>query len=83
MPTAKFLGSDNSLTVDKLKTLVAQGKITYFLLSENGRSGSSGSDIESYVKENAVLVDFSEYSSKTSNVGQMGGQNGTLYLFQS
>lgn len=78
-----FLGSDNSLTVDKLKTLVAQGKITYFLLSENGRSGSSGSDIESYVKENAVLVDSSEYSSKTSNVGQMGGQNGTLYLFQS
>ena len=78
-----FLGSDNSLTVDKLKTLVAQGKITYFLLSENGRSGSSGSDIESYVKENAVLVDSSEYSSNTSNVGQMGGQNGTLYLFKS
>ncbi|TQI65780.1 glycosyltransferase family 39 protein [Clostridium sp. KNHs216] len=79
-----FLGSDNSLTVDQLKTLVAEGKITYFLLSGSfGSSGSSGSDIESYVKENAVLVDSGEYSSNTSNVGQMGGQGGTLYLFQS
>ncbi|MBW7573717.1 ArnT family glycosyltransferase [Caproiciproducens faecalis] len=77
-----FLGSDNSLTVEKLKTLVAQGKITYFLLSQNGGSGGSDSDIESYVKEKAVLVDSSEYSSKTSNVGQMGSLGGTLYLFQ-
>ncbi|WP_312693555.1 ArnT family glycosyltransferase [Caproiciproducens sp.] len=76
-----FLGSDNSLTIDKLKTLVAQGKITYFLLSSQNGSGSS--EIETYVKENAVLVDSSEYSSKTSDVGQMGGQNGALYLFQS
>ena len=76
-----FLGSDNLLTVNKLKTLVAQGKITYFLLSSQNGSGSS--EIETYVKENAALVDSSEYSSKASNVGQMGGQNGTLYLFQS
>ncbi len=68
-----FLGSDNSLTVDKLKALVAEGKITYFLLSsQNGGSGNS--EIESYVKENAVLIDSSQYSSKTNNVGQMGGK---------
>lgn len=76
-----FLGSDNSLTVDKLKTLVAQGKITYFLLSSQNGLGSS--EIETYVKENAALVDSGEYSSKAINVGQIGGQNGTLYLFQS
>jgi hypothetical protein len=28
-----FLGSDNALTLDELKALVAQGKITYFLIS--------------------------------------------------
>jgi 4-amino-4-deoxy-L-arabinose transferase-like glycosyltransferase len=76
-----FLGSDNSLTVDKLKALVSEGKITYFLLSS--QNGIGNSEITSYVKENATLVKESEYSSQNSNVGQMGGQGGTLYLFQS
>jgi 4-amino-4-deoxy-L-arabinose transferase-like glycosyltransferase len=75
-----FLGSDNSLTVDQLKALVSQGKVTYFLLSS--QNGSGNSEITTYVKENAVLVDESEYSSPNSNVGQIGGQSGKLYLFQ-
>lgn len=37
-----FLGSDNSLTVDQLKTLVKEGKVTYFLLSSQGGMGRQG-----------------------------------------
>jgi len=76
-----FLGSDNSLTVDKLKALVSEGKITYFLFSS--QNGMGNSEIISYVKANATLVNESEYSSQNSNVGQMSGQGGTLYLFKS
>lgn len=77
-----FLGTDNSLTQEKLKNLVSEGKITYFLLSGEGRQND---EIASYVKENAVKIDASEYNSggnsgKTGAMGQMGG---TLYLFKS
>ncbi len=75
-----FLGSDNSLTLEQLKKYVAEGKITYFLASS--QNGGGNSELISYVKENATLVDSSEYSSGTSTGGQMGGQGGTLYLFQ-
>lgn len=74
-----FLGSDNSLTVEKLKTLVAEGKVTYFLLSEQNGSpnGGSSSNLTSYVEQNAEKIDFSEYSSSSAN----GHSAGTLYRF--
>lgn len=75
-----FLGSDNSLSLDQLKSYVAEGKITYFLVSS--QNGGGNSDLISYVKENATLIDSSEYSSGNSTGGQMGGQGGTLYLFE-
>lgn len=76
-----FLGSDNSMTADKLKALVMEGKITYFLLSSQNGGGSS--EITTYVKANATLIQASEYSSQNANVSQMGdGQGGTLYLFK-
>ena len=71
-----FLGSDNSLTVDKLKELVAEGKVTYFLLSEQGGANSS-SDLTAYVEQNAAKIDSSEYSSSSTG----GHSEGTLYLF--
>lgn len=72
-----FLGSDNSLTLDKLKEYVSEGKITYFLVSSEGGSGNS--DIISYVEENATKVDASEYGGSSTSGGQTGG---TLYVFQ-
>ena len=74
-----FLGSDNSLTLAKLKKLVAQGKITYFLLSSEG-GGSSNSEIINYVKQHATLIDSSEYgesSSQTGNSSQSSNQTNT------
>ncbi len=75
-----FLGSDNSLTLEQLKKYVAEGKITYFLVSS--QNGGGNSELLSYVKENATLVDSSEYSSTSSTGSPMGGQGGTLYHFQ-
>lgn len=63
-----FLGSDNSLTLDKLKELVKEGKITYFLISGEG-GGNENSEIISYVKQHATLIDPTEYggtSTKTN-----------------
>lgn len=66
-----FLGTDNSLTVEKLKQLVSQGKVTYFLVSGQG----GGSDaLTDYVEANAQQVDASAY-------GGSSGMGGTLYRF--
>ncbi|WP_413777975.1 ArnT family glycosyltransferase [Caproicibacterium sp. XB1] len=82
-----FLGSDNSLTVSRLKELVAEGKITYFLVSEQGGPNSSSSDLITYVEQHATKVDSSAYSSSgnSDNSGSsFGGRTGgTLYLFSN
>lgn len=75
-----FLGSDNAITLDTLKTLVANGTVTYFLVS--GQSGNS--ELASYVKQNATLIDASEYLGNAT--AKTGGNNGignaSLYLFK-
>lgn len=79
-----FLGSDNSLTVEKLKEYVDEGKITYFLVSGGGMGGNSESDVISYVKENATLIDPAEYGQSSDNNSQKGGPGGgnsSLYYF--
>ncbi|HEX3038495.1 MAG TPA: glycosyltransferase family 39 protein [Oscillospiraceae bacterium] len=81
-----FLGSDQSLTLDKLKTLVAEGKITYFLASSEGGGGeNSNSEILTYVKANATLIDASAYNDSSNSTGDkgMGFGNGSLYLFKT
>lgn len=79
-----FLGSDNSLTLEKLKELVNEGKIKYFLISAEGGPGNSSSEIESYVKENATLIDPSEYGGQSLNEknDRMSPNGGTLYCFE-
>ena len=85
-----FLGSDNSLTLSKLKELVKEGKITYFLVSEQG-GRNSNSEMLSYVKENATLIDPSEYggtsansSTQTNNIQSriFGQSSSALYCFK-
>lgn len=76
-----FLGTDNTLTVDKLKEYVAEGKITYFLLSNEDFRGDS--EITEYVKKYATLVDKSEYSNKFSTGLGNGKNNKLLYCFDN
>ena len=76
-----FLGSDNSLTLEKLKESVSEGKIRYFLV----QNGGGNSELTDYVRENATLIDPSEYNAGASanvQTRSMGGTNGSLYLFQ-
>ncbi|HEY5524871.1 MAG TPA: mannosyltransferase, partial [Clostridium sp.] len=79
-----FLGSDNSLTLDNLKAQVEEGKITYFLVSDQNGGGEGSSDIISYVKEKATLIDPSEYtdSSVENTKNTMGGGATSLYCFK-
>ena len=65
-----FLGSDNAVSLEQLQQWVAQGKVTYFLLSGQGGGFGGGGDLESYVRQNATAVDSSEY-----------GGSGQLYVF--
>ncbi|UOO37868.1 glycosyltransferase family 39 protein [Oscillospiraceae bacterium CM] len=77
-----FLGSDNAMTLESLKALVAEGKVTYFLIT--GQSGGN-SELTSYVKENATLIDASLYLGSTQQATDdktsTGISGAALYLF--
>lgn len=73
-----FLGTDSALSLDRLKKLVKEGKVTYFLASGQQGFGGGSSDLISYVEENATLIDPSEYGGTSS-----GESSGSLYLFGS
>jgi 4-amino-4-deoxy-L-arabinose transferase-like glycosyltransferase len=76
-----FLGSDNAMTLDQLKTLVKEGKVTYFLISsQGGMGGNSSSELVSYVKENATLISPSEYGGTSSSSSAQFGTS--LYCFK-
>ncbi len=81
-----FLGSDNAITLEKLKQLVSEGVITYFMLGGQGGGMNSNSELASYVRENATLIDSSEYlgTASRANTGNTGnGISGAeLYLFE-
>lgn len=78
-----FLGSDNAITLEKLKQLVSEGAITYFML---GGQGGANSELASYVRENATLIDSSEYLGTDSRGTAGNSGNGVsgveLYLFK-
>ena len=70
-----FLGTDNAMTLDTFKELVAQGKITYFLLKWN--IGVINDTLSAYVWDNASLVDPAEYL----ETGSPYAAGGALFLF--
>lgn len=86
MALGGFNGTDPILSVTKLKKLIKEGKVKYFLLSGDN---SGNSELVSWIKENGTKVSSDEYSSSTSNInsriqsgvngGPGGGQQQTLY----
>ncbi len=66
-----FLGTDNALSLSRIKELVSEGKITYFLISSKSMGNS---EISSYVRANASPVSASEYGGSASS-------GYSLYLF--
>lgn len=76
-----FLGTDNAISLSKLKVLVKEGKVTYFLVSS--QNGNGNSELISYVKQNAKLISASEYGGSSSKTASSQGVSGSsLYLFQ-
>jgi 4-amino-4-deoxy-L-arabinose transferase-like glycosyltransferase len=70
MAMGGFSGSDRILTVDKLKQMVQNKEIKYFLLSSGGFGGGEvSSDITTWIKEHSTEVTKSEYQSETTQTG--------------
>lgn len=89
MAMGGFNGTDPILTVSELKKLIKEGKVKYFLLSENN---SGNSELVSWIKKNGKEISSEEYSSSSNSTnstqqGMMrGGPGGesqqTLYLVE-
>jgi 4-amino-4-deoxy-L-arabinose transferase-like glycosyltransferase len=64
-------GSDNAMTLAKLKSLVKSGKLHYIVISDSGQGASSNSEIATWVKANGTAVtDYSGlYRLNASDVG--------------
>ncbi|OIS57202.1 mannosyltransferase [Bacillus subtilis] len=89
MAMGGFNGTDPILTVSELKKLIKEGKVKYFLLSENN---SGNSELVSWIKKNGKEISSEEYSSSSNSTnstqqGMMRGVPGgesqqTLYLVE-
>lgn len=69
-----YLGTDNALSVEKLKEYVAEGKITYFLIVNQT---SNSPELLEYVTTHASLVDSNVYSGSSID----GDTGYVLYSF--
>ncbi|WP_316772181.1 ArnT family glycosyltransferase [Streptomyces sasae] len=59
-------GSDNAMTLAKLKSLVKAGKLHYIIVSSDGGQGTN-SEIAAWVKKHGTAVESSAYSSSSSS----------------
>jgi 4-amino-4-deoxy-L-arabinose transferase-like glycosyltransferase len=66
MAMGGFSGSDPILTVDKLKEMVQNKEIKYFLISSGGGGGSTSSELTTWIKEHSTEIPKSEYQSETT-----------------
>jgi len=82
MAMGGFSGSDPILTVDKLKQMIANNEIKYFL-SSSGGPGRGNKDVQTWISQNGKVVPQSEWQSSTENSSGMNmGRNGTATLYE-
>jgi 4-amino-4-deoxy-L-arabinose transferase-like glycosyltransferase len=64
-----FTGSDQAMTLARLKELVKKGELHYIQLGGGGMGGNSSlnQEITAWVQKNGTAVKESEYSSSSSN----------------
>ncbi|MEV6540472.1 glycosyltransferase family 39 protein [Streptomyces sp. NPDC051665] len=65
-------GSDNAMTLAKLKSLVKSGKLHYIIVSSDGGQGTN-SAITTWVKAHGTAVKSSAYSSSSSSSSTSSG----------
>ncbi|RAV01789.1 glycosyltransferase family 39 protein [Paenibacillus sp. YN15] len=69
MAMGGYSGSDPILTEESLTAMVAEGKVKYFLISNNGGPGGGSSGLTQWITSHGKAISESEY----------GGSSGTLY----
>lgn len=79
-----FQGRDPAYTTDELETLVAEGKVKYFLISgSRGGPGGGNSELTQWIEQHGTVVPVSEWLSPSlggaSGFGGFRGGNPTLY----
>ncbi|MGE5398134.1 MAG: glycosyltransferase family 39 protein [Chitinophagales bacterium] len=85
MAMGGFSGQDSILTVEKVKKMVADGKIKFFLISSGERNrgpgGGGSSEVLNWIRENSTRIPDSEWKSSTSETGHFVGfgQSEALY----
>jgi hypothetical protein len=72
-----FTGSDPAMTLAKMKSLIASGKLRFVLLGSGGMGGGPGGDqsnseATSYVKSTCKVVSASTYGGTTSGSASSG-----------
>ncbi|ATP94065.1 glycosyltransferase family 39 protein [Bacillus altitudinis] len=81
MALGGFNGTDPILTVNKLKALIQQGKVKYFLLPDN--QSSANSKLVSWIKSHGTVISSEEYKQSSSAEegmpSEMSSQNEILY----
>lgn len=77
MAVGGFNGGANTLTVAKLKQMVKNGEVKYFLVG--GTGGSSSSEVTSWVEKNGTKVSTDKWSGTSSSSAGRGESSGTLY----
>ena len=80
MAMGGFSGSDPILTVDKLKQMVANKEVKYFL-SSSGGPGRGSSDIQAWITQNGKIVPQSEWQSDNSSDKSLE-MNGASTLYE-
>lgn len=86
MAMGGFLGSDPALTVEKLKQMVANKEVKYFLISSgsDSRGGSSNNEVLNWIRANSTEVSKDQWQSNTFQGGDMGmGGEKTLYQIKN
>ncbi|KJR44368.1 hypothetical protein UF75_5247 [Desulfosporosinus sp. I2] len=82
MAMGGFSGSDPILTVDKLKQMIANKEIKYFL-SSSGGPGGGNSDVQTWISQNGKVVPQSIWQSSTTDSSGLGmGRNGAATLYE-
>jgi len=78
MAMGGFSGSDPILTVDKLKQMVADKKVKYFLIpSDSGPGGRGGSsEVLDWIRANSTEIPKEEWQPDTGRDGPQGGPMG-------
>jgi 4-amino-4-deoxy-L-arabinose transferase-like glycosyltransferase len=72
-------GSDNAMTLAKLKAMVKTGKLHYVIVSGEGGRGT-GSEITSWIQKHGTAVKASAYSSGSSSSSSSSSSGGLYRL---